>query len=147
MSRVFRWFRRYDEPRIGLFVDGPNVLRSEFDVDLDEVREKTVEHGRPVLTRLYVDEHATPALVQAAEARGYEVIMTSGDVDVKLAVDATAAAVRDECDLLAIASRDVDFKPVLERAARHGLTTLAIAPGEHGRSEGLQNAAHDAVTL
>lgn len=145
MERLFSRFA--DESRVGVFVDGPNVLRSEFDVDLDDVRTATLEHGRPVITRLYVDEHATPGLIQAAEARGFEIVVTSGDVDVKLAVDAVSAAVSSEFDTLSIVSRDMDFKPVLETAAKHGLQTLAVAPGEHGRSDGLQNAAHTAITL
>lgn len=133
------------EPTVGLFVDGPNVLRSEFDVDLDDIRTAAAEAGRLAVCRLYLDEHATPGLIQAAEARGFEVRVTSGDVDVKLAVDATALL--SDLDALAVASRDTDFKPVLEHAARQGVTTLAIAPGEHGRSDALRNAAHDAVTL
>jgi uncharacterized protein (TIGR00288 family) len=133
------------EPTAGLFVDGPNVFRSEFDVDLDDVRAAATEMGRLAVCRLYLDEHATPGLIQAAEARGFEVCITSGDVDVKLAVDATAAI--DDLDVLAVASRDTDFKPVLEHAARAGLETLAIAPGAHGRSDALQNAAHETVTL
>jgi uncharacterized protein (TIGR00288 family) len=72
--------------------------------------------------------------------------VTSGDVDVKLAVDA-AELVCEGVDTLAIASRDTDFKPVLELAARRGAHTLAIAPGEHGRSDALRNAAHEAVVL
>ncbi|WP_256684524.1 NYN domain-containing protein [Halococcus qingdaonensis] len=134
-----------DEPAVGLFVDGPNVLRNEFDVDLDDVRALAAERGRLSVARLYLDEHATPGLIQAAEARGFEVCITSGDVDVKLAVDATAAI--DDLSLLTIASRDTDFKPVLEHAARRGVETFAIAPGEHGRSDALRNAAHDDVTL
>lgn len=145
MKRLFS--RLSGGSRIGVFVDGPNVLRSEFDVDLDDVRSATLEHGRPVVTRLYVDEHATPGLIQAGEAHGFEIVVTSGDVDVKLAVDAASAAVRGEFDTLSIVSRDMDFKPVLETAARHGVETLAVAPGEHGRSDGLQNAAHTAITL
>ncbi|EMA39184.1 NYN domain-containing protein [Halococcus hamelinensis] len=133
------------EPSVGLFVDGPNVLRNEFDVDLDDVRAAALEMGTLAITRLYLDEHATPGLIQAAEARGFEVRITSGDVDVKLAVDATAAI--GDLDVLAVASRDTDFKPVLEHAARRGVATLVIAPGEHGRSDALRNAAHDAVTL
>jgi len=136
-----------DEPRVGLFVDGPNVLRSEFDVDLDDVRAAAAEEGRLVATRLYVDEHATPGLVQAAEARGFEVVVTSGDVDVRLAVDAAEFVVADRLDVLAIASRDTDFKPVVELAGRHDRRTLAIAPGSHGRSDALRNAATRAVTL
>ncbi len=136
-----------DEPRVGLFVDGPNVLRSEFDVDLDDVSAAARSRGRPTLVRLYVDEHATPGLIQAAEAHGFEVFTTSGDVDVKLAVDATAAVVAGDIDVLAVASRDMDFKPVMETAARHGVRTLAIAPGTYGRSDALRAVAHEAVTL
>jgi uncharacterized protein (TIGR00288 family) len=133
--------------RVGLFVDGPNVLRDEFDVDLDEVRAVAEREGRLSFARVYLDEHASPGLIQAAEARGFEVVSTSGDVDVKLGVDATAAVSDGDVDLLAIASRDTDFKPVLETAAARGVRTLAIAPGEHGRSDALRNVAHDAVSL
>jgi len=135
------------EPRVGLFADGPNVLREEFDVDLDDVRAVAADEGQVVVSRLYVDEHATPGLVQAAEAHGFEVLTTSGDVDVKLAVDAVELTVDDSIDILAVASRDTDFKPVLEAAARRGLVTVAIAPGEHGRSDALRNAAQRSVTL
>ncbi len=133
--------------RVALFVDGPNVLREEFDVDLDDVREAAAAEGHLVTTRLYLDEHATPGLIQAAEARGFEVIVTSGDVDVKLAVDAARFAAEGRMSTLAIASRDTDFKPVLETANGYGIRTLAIAPGAFGRSDALRNAATDSMTL
>jgi uncharacterized protein (TIGR00288 family) len=144
---VRRVFGDGGRTRVGLFVDGPNVLRDEFDVDLDDVREAANEFGDLAITRLYVDEHATPGLIQAAEARGYEVVVTSGDVDVKLAVDAAATVSDGGIDALAVASRDTDFKPVVETAGRNGVRTLAIAPGEHGNSDALANAADEAVTL
>ncbi|MYL17460.1 NYN domain-containing protein [Halorubrum terrestre] len=132
---------------VALFVDGPNVLREEFDVDLDDVRRAGEAEGPLVITRLYLDEHATPGLIQAAEARGFEVVITSGDVDVKLAVDAARFAAEGRMDTLAIASRDTDFKPVVETANGYGIRTLAIAPGEFGRSDALRNAANGSVTL
>jgi uncharacterized protein (TIGR00288 family) len=140
---------REDEEPVGvaLFVDGPNVLREEFDVDLDDVRRAAEAEGPLVTTRLYLDEHATPGLIQAAEARGFEVVITSGDVDVKLAVDAARFAAEGRMSVLAIASRDTDFKPVVETANGYGIRTLAIAPGEFGRSDALRNAANDSVTL
>jgi len=147
MGVLGRLFGTGPGPGVGLFVDGPNVLRSEFDVDLDDVRAIAEERGRVAVARLYLDEHATPNLIKAAEARGFEVVVTSGDVDVKLAVDATAAVCEGRIDTLAIASRDTDFKPVFEAAGARGVQTLAIAPGEHGRSDALRNAAGDAVTL
>jgi len=139
--------RGHDQPRVGLFVDGPNVLRDEFDVDLDDVRAVAERYGELSVGRLYLDENAPAGLIQAAEARGFEVVTTSGDVDVKLGVDATAATVEEGIDVLAVASRDTDFKPVLEAAAERGLATIAIAPGEHGRSDALRNTAHEAITL
>lgn len=138
---------RGSEGRVGLFVDGPNVFREEFEVDLDELREVADEAGRPVLRRLYLDEHATPNLVRAAEERGFEVVTTSGDVDVRLAVEATAAAVENRIDVLVLVSRDADFKPALERAAECGVRTVAVAPGSYGRSDALRNAAHRSLTL
>ena len=136
-----------DVPGVGLFVDGPNVLRSEFDVDLDDIRAFGAEEGAVRLARLYLDENAPASLVQAAEERGFEVTVTSGDVDVRLAVDATAAAVQHVVDTLVIVSRDSDFKPVLERAAARGVETVALAPGEYGRSDALRNAAQRSLTL
>jgi uncharacterized protein (TIGR00288 family) len=132
---------------VALLVDGPNVLREEFDTDLDQVREVAAGWGPLAVTRLYVDEHATPELMQAAEARGYEVRVTSGDVDVKLAVDATELVLEEPMDTLVVASRDTDFKPMLEKAARAGVETVALAPGEHGRSDALQNAANESLVL
>jgi uncharacterized protein (TIGR00288 family) len=136
-----------DRPTVGLFVDGPNVFREEFDVDLNDLRAAAEGLGRVGVLRLYLDEHATPGLIQAAEARGFEVIVTSGDVDVKLAVDATALVGDGTIDRLAIASRDTDFKPVLEHAGRAGVETIAIAPGSYGRSDALRNAADETITL
>jgi uncharacterized LabA/DUF88 family protein len=41
----------------------------------------------------------------------------------------------------------MDFKPVLEAASGRGVRTVAIAPGEHGRSEALSNVADEAILL
>ncbi|AEN07254.1 NYN domain-containing protein [Halolamina sp.] len=132
---------------VALFVDGPNVLREEFDVDLDDVRAAAAASGRVVAARLYLNEDAPPALVRAAEAHGYEVITTSGDVDVKLAVDVAEFVLRNRVATVAIASRDTDFKPSLELASREGVRTLAIAPGSYGRSDALRTTADESVTL
>ena len=145
MSLLSRF--RDDTDRVGLYVDGPNVLRSEFDIDLDEVRTIGESYGPLAATRLYLDEDASPGLIQAGEARGFEVVTTSGDVDVRLAVDATEAVATDRIDVLIVASRDTDFKPALEVAARNGVRTVALAPGEYGKSDALQNAAQDGLSL
>jgi uncharacterized protein (TIGR00288 family) len=146
LDRLFD--RSLDRPeRVGIFVDGPNVFREEFDVDLDDLRALAREEGTVAIARVYVDEKASGGLIQAAEARGFEVVTTSGDVDVKLAVEAVEAAVAGRIDTVVVVSRDTDFKPALEIAAERGLRTVAVAPGTHGRSDALRNAAHHEVTL
>jgi len=132
---------------VGLFVDGPNVFRSEFHADLDDLREAAERFGRLAVARVYLDADAPADLLRAVEAHGFEAVVTSGDVDVRLAVEATDALAEHGIEVVAIASRDVDFKPVLEAAGRRGVRTVAIAPGEHGRSEGLTAAADEAVLL
>jgi len=145
------WLARvFDSPnsdRVGLYVPGPSGVLAEFDVDLDELGDLAAEYGTVATRRLYLDEHAPPELIQAGEARGYDVVSTSGDVDVRLGVDATAASVNRSIGVLVVVSRDTDFKPVLERAAREGVRTVAVAPGEYGRSDALQNAAQESLTL
>ena len=133
--------------RVGIYVDGPNVFRSEFDVDLDDLRAIAREEGTIAVSRVYVDENASAGLIQAAEARGFEVATTSGDVDVRLAVDAVEATAAGRLDTLVVVSRDTDFKPVVETAARRGVWTVAVAPGRHGRSDALRNAANAEITL
>lgn len=146
MDALSRLLGRVGGGRVGLFVDGPNVLREEFSVDLADVREAAGPTGIGI-ARLYVDEHATPGLIRAAETKGFEVVTTSGDVDVRLAVDAVRAIEEGRIGGLALASRDADFKPVLESAARRGLRTLVIAPGERGRSDALVAAADESILL
>ncbi len=133
--------------RVGLYVDGPNTLRAEFDVDLDQLRTVAEEEGTVSIAKVYLDEHAPADLIKATEAHGFEIVTTSGDVDVKLAVDAATRVAADDIDVLVLVSRDMDFKPVLEAAAQAGIRTVAVAPGAHGRSEALQNAAQTALTL
>ena len=72
---------------------------------------------------------------------------TSGDVDVRLAVDAVEATAAGRLDTLVVVSRDTDFKPVVETAAKRGVRTVAVAPGQHGRSDALRNAANAEITL
>lgn len=144
---LFGRFGSEPSARVGLFVDGPNTFRDEFDVDFNDIREAGEATGQLAVTRLYLDEHATPGLIMAAEANGFEVLVTSGDVDVKLAIDATELVVEEAIDTLVVVSRDTDFKPVLEKAAERGIKTIAIAPGEHGRSDALRKTAQEAYLL
>jgi len=46
-KRVYR-----EERKVALFVDGPNMLRKEFMVDLRELRKRMRKYGRIVIAKL-----------------------------------------------------------------------------------------------
>lgn len=129
--------------RTALFVDGPNLLRSELEFDLESLREE-LEPRKLNVTRVYLDHHAPPALVEAVETNGMEAVTTSGDVDVKMAVDAALYA-SDGFDVV-LATRDADFKPALEAANREGVSTTVVGVSDCF-SAALESVADDVVML
>jgi uncharacterized protein (TIGR00288 family) len=133
--------------RVGVFVDGPNVFREEFEVDLATLRETAEEYGRLAVTRVYLDEHASAGLTKAVEANGFDVRTTASDVDVRLATEAATFVASGDLDTIVVVTRDSDFKPLLEVAAERGVRTVALAPGDHGRSAALSAVAHEVETL
>jgi len=126
--------------RVALLIDGPNLLRDEFDVDFEDLRRV----AEPDLARVYLDHRAPSSLIEAVETNGMEAVVTSGDVDVRLAVDATAYAL--EGFDIAIATRDADFKPALERANAEGVHTTVVGVSE-SFSSALESVADEVVFL
>jgi uncharacterized protein (TIGR00288 family) len=143
---LFGWLSSGSD-RVGVFVDGPNVFREEFEVDLATLRTMASEYGRLSVARVYLDEHASAGLTKAVEANGFDVRTTASDVDVRLATEAATVVASGAIDTIVVLTRDSDFKPLLEVAAERGVTTVALAPGEHGRSAALSAVAHEVDTV
>ncbi|MFW5929886.1 MAG: NYN domain-containing protein [Halobacteriota archaeon] len=127
--------------RQAFLVDGPNLLRSELDFDLETAREVL---GDVSVARVYLDHHAPPSLVEAVETNGMEVVVTSSDVDVKMAVD--AALLASEGFDIAFGTRDADFKPALEAVNREGSRSTVVAVSDCF-SSALESTADDVVLL
>jgi uncharacterized protein (TIGR00288 family) len=131
---------------IGLLVDGPNMLRKEFQIDLEEIRNTLKEFGDIKVGRVYLNQYASEKLVEAIENQGFEPVVSSSDVDVRLAVEATELIFNPNIDIIAIVTRDADFKPVLSKAMEHGKETI-IFGAEPGFSTALKNLADVVVIL
>lgn len=131
---------------IGLLVDGPNMLRKEFQIDLEEIRSTLKEFGDIKVGRVYLNQYASEKLVEAIENQGFEPVVSSSDVDVRLAVEATELIFNPNIDIIAIVTRDADFKPVLSKAMEHGKETI-IFGAEPGFSTALKNLADVVVIL
>ncbi len=132
--------------KIGLLVDGPNMLRKEFSIDLEEIREILKEYGSIKVGKVFLNQYASEKLVEAIENQGFEAVISSGDVDVRLAIEATELIFNPNIDTIALVTRDADFKPILSKAMQHGKETI-IFGAEPGFSIALKNSADYVITL
>ncbi len=132
--------------RIAVLVDGPNMLRKEFNLNLSEIREILSEYGDIKVAKVFLNQYATDKLVEAVENQGFEPVITSGDVDVRMAVEAMDLIYNDLIDVLALVTRDADFKAVLKKAMEMGKETIIIG-AEPGFLTALKNSADIAIIL
>lgn len=126
--------------RIALLIDGPNIIRRDVRIDLMAVRTLVAQHGQIKVAKVFLDQYASDKLVEAMVNQGYEPILTTGDVDVTMAVEATVLAFNPNIDTIALMTRDTDFRPVLVRAKELGKSTIVIG-NEPGFSIALRNTA------
>ena len=138
--------RKESKKRIGVLVDGPNMLRKEFNLNLKEIREILSEYGDVKIAKVFLNQYAGDKLVEAIENQGFEPVITSGDVDVRMAVEAMEIIYNDNIDVLALVTRDADFKAVLKKAMELGKETIIIG-AEPGFSAALKNSADIAIVL
>ena len=132
--------------KVGVLVDGPNMLRKEFNINLSEIREILEEYGDIKVAKVFLNQYAGEKLVEAIENQGFEPIITSGDVDVRMAVEAMEMIYNDSLDAIALVTRDADFKAVLKKAMEMGKETIIIG-AEPGFSTALKNSADIAIVL
>jgi len=114
------------EKNIACFVDGPNMIRKELGIDLEKVKRKLEKHGRLKIARVFLDQYASDKLIEAVTNQGYDLVIVPSDVDVALAVEATQYVFNPNIDIIAIVSRDSDFKPVLTKAKEQGKETIVV---------------------
>lgn len=134
-----------EDKNIAVFVDGPNMLRKEFMIDLRELKRKVRKFGRITIAKVFINQFAPEKLVEAIVNEGFECEMVLGeggetDVDVALAVAAIEAILTKDIDVVAIATRDADFVPVIQKVKEYGKKVVVLG-AEPGFSVSLQNAA------
>ncbi|HIH21926.1 MAG: TIGR00288 family NYN domain-containing protein [Candidatus Diapherotrites archaeon] len=132
--------------RLAVFVDGPNILRKEFSIDLREVKKSLAPFGQIKVGRVFLNQFASQKLVEACNNQGFESIITVGDVDVAMAVDATETIFNPMIDGIVWVTRDSDFLPSLIKAKRYGKDTIVVLVDESAAAA-LKNSADFVVVL
>lgn len=131
---------------IGLLIDGPNILRKEFNINLDEIKKKLKSKGQVKVAKVFLDQYAPDKLIEAITNQGFEPIITSTDVDVTMAVEAMELVYNPHIDVIAVMTRDADFQPVLAKAKLKGKETVVLGV-EPGFSTALKNTADDVIMM
>jgi uncharacterized protein (TIGR00288 family) len=132
------------KPRIALLVDGPNILRKAFSIDLLAVKKELMKHGEIRIARIYLNQYASEKLIEAMVNQGFETVTTTGDVDVTMAIEAMEYVLSPSIDTIALMTRDTDYRPVLVKAKAHGKKTIIIAT-DVAFSAALRNTADKVV--
>lgn len=135
---------RKRRPDIAMLVDGPNIIRKDFQVDLGEIRREVRKYGNIRVSKIYLDQYASDKLIEAMINQGFETEITSGDVDVTMAIEAMEYAMDPGIDVIALMTRDSDYRPVLVKAKARGKGTMIIA-AETGFSVALRNTADKVI--
>ena len=121
--------KRKQEPpakNIALLVDGPNVIRRDMNLDLNGVRKKVEKYGRIKVSKVFLNQYASDKLIEAMTNQGYEPVITTGDVDISMAIEAMAQVYNPHIHVIALMTRDIDFRPVLMKAKELGKETIVI---------------------
>ncbi len=125
--------------RLALLVDGPNMFKSDF----KEIYEKAKGYGQVELREVYLDKHSSPALIESALNNGFRpVIEAPEDVDTALTariMEVACSPRYSQINLIAIASRDSDYVPVVNRVKEYKKKTMMIGLITNGNSTSLRN--------
>ena len=145
VGSIYKKEKREDR-RIGLLVDGPNILRNEFAIYLEDIRKILDDLGDIRVAKVFLNQFASQRLIEAISNQVFEVIVVTGDTDVRLGVDAMDIIYSDTVSAIALATRDADFLPVITKAKEHGKETIVIG-ADPGFSIALQNAADYVIKM
>lgn len=131
---------------IVLLIDGPNIIRKSFNIDLKEVKDEVGKYGNIRVSKIYLDQFASDKLIEAMVNQGFEPTITTGDVDVTMAVEALEYLLTAKIDVIALMTRDTDYIPVLRKAKLYGKQTMIIAT-DVAFSAALRNTADTVIIL
>jgi len=138
--------RLVERPKVAFFVDGPNMIRKEFNLDLKDLRRRVEKYGRIIIGKVFLNQFASDKLIEAVANEGFESVIALGDpeqktdVDVTIAVHAMEAVYNPEIDIIALATRDADFLSLIQKIKEKGKIALLISV-EPGLAVSLRHAA------
>ena len=134
------------EKSIGLIIDGPNILRKELGIKLEDIIHALERIGKIRIAKVVLNQYAPQGLIEAVVNQGLEPVIVAGDTDVRIAIEAMELIYNSDVDVIALATRDADFLPIIQEAKRRGKETIVVG-ADPGFSVALQNAADYVIKM
>lgn len=142
--RKLRFKEKEETKSIALIVDGPNMLRREFDLDLSDIKKQLSVFGSIKIGKVFLNQFAPDKLIEAVVNQGFEpIVVTTDDVDAPMAAEAMEIVFNPHIDILALMTRDADFHPVIAKAKQYGKETIVI--GSEPFAAALKNSADHVI--
>lgn len=138
----------FGEREITILIDGPNLLRrvKGKHVSLEALRQKAEELGRITQGKAVVSKNTPASLLKALTNSGFETIVSSGNVHIRMAVELVKILQENKVDVVVIASRDAVCVPLIQMAKKQGAKTIALGFNP-GFSSALLNTADENIVL
>lgn len=136
------------QKKIALIIDAPNILRriDNRQIRLEDIEKVTSKLGQIKIAKVILNRHAPRNLLKAIENSGYEPIVATGDIYIRMAIEIMDCVISKNVDIVIIASRHARCAPILRAAKANGLDT-AIIGFQPGFSIAVKNAADMAFQL
>lgn len=131
---------------IAVFVDGPNILRKELNIDLGDINAVLKKYGQIKIGKVFLNQYASNKLLEAVVNQGFESVISVGDVDVTMAVEATEVIFNPTIDIIAFVTRDSDFLPSIVKAKKYGKQTIVVL-AEEAAAVALRKTADEVIVL
>lgn len=144
--KVLRSVRKRKGKQLAIIVDGPNILRKELGIDLEEIRRMAEEEGRIRIAAVILDRKAPEKLVEAVVNAGFKPITSTGKVEVDFTIVAMDAVYDEKVDALVLVARSAAYMSIVHKAKEKGKEVIVIG-AEPGFSTALKKAADLYISL
>jgi uncharacterized protein (TIGR00288 family) len=136
------------QKKIALIIDAPNILRriNGKQIRLEDIEEIANKLGQIKIAKVILNRHAPKTLLKAIENSGYEPIVASSDIYIRMVIEVMDSVFQKNIGMVIIASRHARCAPILRAAKANGLDT-AIVGFQPGFSVAVKNAADMAFQL
>ena len=139
VGRVLRRKKDVKKEKLGLLIDGSNLLVENIKEDLEKIDETIATIGDLRIAKVILDQQLPDTYIDKILKKGYLPIVVPGDIDVYMSIEAMDLIYSDELQMVAFWTSDINFLPIIIKAKELGKETVVLGRTE-GFSETLENA-------